>query len=130
MEGEDMRTILRAMAATAACVITLSVSGLATDAADAAEPGLESQYVAAVNQVRANAGLPPLAVHGELTGVARGWADTMASANEIWHNPNLGSAVSAPWLKLGENVGTGYDVAVVMDAFVNSPAHYRNLVDP
>ena len=93
------------------------------------EPGLESQYVAGVNGVRADAGLPPLAVDGELTAVARAWADQMAGANRISHNPNLAGQVSAPWLKIGENVGTGAEVGAVMNAFVNSPAHYENIVD-
>ena len=38
--------------------------------------------------------------------------------------------VSGAWTKLGENVGVGYDVDGLMQAFVNSPAHYANLVDP
>lgn len=96
----------------------------------AAEPGLEAEYVASLNEVRAREGLAPLQVHDELVAVARGWADVMAGANDIWHNPDLGSQVSAPWVVLGENVGTGYDVAVIMRAFVDSPAHYRNIVDP
>jgi pyruvate/2-oxoglutarate dehydrogenase complex dihydrolipoamide acyltransferase (E2) component len=33
-------------------------------------------------------------------------------------------------MKLGENVGVGGDVTSLMNAFVNSPAHYRNIVDP
>ena len=52
------------------------------------------------------------------------------SAGQISHNPNLGSQVSGNWTKLGENVGVGYDVDGLMQAFINSPAHYRNLVDP
>ena len=31
---------------------------------------------------------------------------------------------------MGENVGVGYDVSGLMQAFINSPAHYANLVDP
>ena len=123
-----MRTTLRLLAAATVTLILLS-TGAAAPQASAAEPGLESQFVAGVNAVRADAGLPPLAVDGELTGVARAWADTMARENRIWHNPNLGGQVSAPWLKLGENVGTGVEVGAIMDAFVNSPAHYRNIVD-
>jgi hypothetical protein len=123
-----MRTTLRLLAAAAVTLVLLS-TGAATPEAGASEPGLESQYVAGVNAVRADAGLPPLAVDGELTAVARAWADQMASENRIWHNPNLANQVTAPWLKVGENVGTGVEVGAVMDAFVNSPAHYRNIVD-
>ena len=38
--------------------------------------------------------------------------------------------MSGNWTKLGENVGVGYDVDGLMQAFINSPSHYRNLVDP
>ena len=54
----------------------------------------------------------------------------MVANGQISHNPNLGSQVSGGWTKLGENVGVGYDVDGLMQAFINSPAHYRNLVDP
>jgi hypothetical protein len=54
----------------------------------------------------------------------------MANANQISHNPNFPNQVTANWRKLGENVGTGGNVDVLFTAFVNSPAHYENLVDP
>jgi hypothetical protein len=74
--------------------------------------------------------LPALAVDGELSAVARQWADTMAAAGAISHNPNVGSQVSAPWTTIGENVGTGPEVGGIMSAFVNSPSHYANIVEP
>lgn len=121
------RTLTGAVAALVSAVLLLTT---APSSAGAAEPGIEADYVAALNSVRARQGLHPLQVHGELVGVARAWADAMAGANDIWHNPDLGSQVSAPWVVLGENVGAGYDVPVIMQAFVDSPAHYRNIVDP
>ena len=54
----------------------------------------------------------------------------MVANGGISHNPSLGSQVSGNWTKLGENVGVGYDVDGLMRAFIDSPAHYRNLVDP
>ena len=54
----------------------------------------------------------------------------MVQAGRISHNPNLSSQVSGNWTKLGENVGVGPTVDALMQAFINSPAHYRNLVDP
>ena len=48
----------------------------------------------------------------------------MVGAGQISHNPNLGSEVGGHWTKLGENVGVGYDVDGLMQAFINSPAHY------
>jgi hypothetical protein len=54
----------------------------------------------------------------------------MAAAGAISHNMNLPNQVSGPWLKLGENVGTGWSVDSIQNAFINSPHHYENLVDP
>ncbi len=123
-----MRKLATALAAAAVTLLVLT--GLSAAPADAAEPGTEAQFVAAINNVRAGRGLPPLAVHNELVGVARNWTDQMVAAGAISHNPNLANAVSANWAVLGENVGVGYDVDGLMQAFINSAAHYRNLVEP
>jgi hypothetical protein len=98
--------------------------------AAAADSGTESAFVAQINRLRADHGLAPLKVYGELVGVARGWADQMAAAGNISHNERYSDMVSAPWVKLGENVGMGQSVDSLMRAFINSPGHYRNLVDP
>jgi hypothetical protein len=98
--------------------------------AEAADGGVENAFVAEINALRAAHGVQPLRVYGELVGVARGWADHMAADGAISHNGNLSGQVSAPWLKLGENVGTGPTVDALMKAFIASPGHYKNLVDP
>lgn len=125
-----MRKLRGAVAAIAVALLLTTVAVVATPGpALAADPGVEADFVAGINRVRSDAGLPALRVHDELVRVARGWADRMASENRIWHNPNLGSSVTAYWQVLGENVGAGYEVPVIMQAFVDSPSHYRNLVD-
>lgn len=98
--------------------------------ASAPSPSHEAQFVSRINSLRASKGLNQLAVSGELTGVARNWTERMVQAGQISHNPNLGSQVGGNWTKLGENVGVGYDVDGLMQAFINSASHYRNLVDP
>lgn len=126
------------VASAAAIVLTFGLAPAAgaapttlrSAAAASSDPGTESAFVASVNGVRQSHGLAPLQVYGELVGIARGWSDHMAGVGGISHNPNLSGAVSAPWRKLGENVGVGYDVSGLMSAFVNSPAHYKNIVDP
>jgi hypothetical protein len=114
------------VAVLATALLSLS---LGAGRADAAEPAIEADFVAGINQVRANAGLPGLRVDPELTAIAQRWSATMAGQNRIWHNPNLTSEATMAWTLIGENVGTGYDVPTLMDAFVNSPAHYANLVE-
>jgi hypothetical protein len=90
----------------------------------------EAQFVAMVNQTRASVGVAPLAVDGQLTALARQHAQVMADAGTIFHANPISAGVTAPWIKLGENVGTGPSVPPVMTAFINSPKHYANIVDP
>jgi hypothetical protein len=122
-----MRKLLRLLAAACSVLLVVALTG---SPAEAADPALESQFVAGVNAVRAQAGLPPLAVHSQLTSVARSWADSQASVNDISHNPNLTGQVAGAWTLVGENVGTGPAVSGIMDAFVASPSHYANIVEP
>lgn len=90
----------------------------------------EAAFVVRINELRASKGLGQLAVHPELVQVARSWAAEMAEADRISHNPGLADAVKADWLRLGENVGVGMTVDRLHTAFIASPLHYKNLVDP
>ena len=111
-----------------ACVSSVAL-GATPAGADTVDPGVEAAFVTKINALRASKGLGPLAVHSELVGIARNWAQSMANAGQISHNPNFPNQVTADWRKLGENVGRGGDVDSLFQAFVNSPAHYANLVD-
>lgn len=107
------------------------VASLAMEPAAAAETGVEElAFVAKLNELRVARGLAPLATKGELFDVARSWAGRMQSVSGISHNPSLASQGPAGWSRLGENVGMGYDVQGLHDAFVASPLHLRNMVDP
>jgi hypothetical protein len=104
--------------------------------ADPANPVAdENQFVALLNATRARGGLPPLTVDPELTALARDWAAHMAAGQcsdgkHICHANPISAGVTEPWLKLGENVGTGPSVGPVMDAFIASAGHYANIMDP
>lgn len=105
-------------------------AGSGSSHAGSPSPDIEAQFVSRINSFRASKGLSQLPVHGQLLSVARNWTERMVQAGRISHNPNLSSEVSGNWTKLGENVGVGPTVDALMQAFINSPAHYRNLVDP
>lgn len=98
--------------------------------ARAADGGAEASFVSRINSIRREHGVAPLAVYGELTGIARRWTDRMVANGGISHNGNLSSEVSADWRKLGENVAYGPDFETVMNQLVNSSGHYNNIVDP
>lgn len=116
------------------CAALISVTVLASVAAEpaaAADTGAEElAFVAKLNELRTSQGLAPLATKGALFDLARTWAGRMEAANGISHNPSLAGQGPAGWKRLGENVGMGYDVQALHDAFVASPLHYRNMVDP
>ena len=90
----------------------------------------EARFLDLTNQLRRSQGLGALATNGELVSVARRWSANMAAAGTISHNMNLPHEVSLYWSKLGENVGVGSTVDSIQTAFINSPHHYENLVDP
>jgi uncharacterized protein YkwD len=121
------RARLRRLVATVAVVATalvgsaaLATSALASSAGDLG---------AATNAARAAAGLPALALNADLNAVAQGWANQLAAAGTLSHNPALRTQVSN-WNVLGENVGMAADVPSVQAAFMASTAHRDNILDP
>jgi hypothetical protein len=90
----------------------------------------EAAFVVKINALRASKGLGSLTVDPELTSIARDWAQKMANDGDISHNPILKDLVTLNWSKLGENVGMGPALDSLFQAFVDSPHHYENLVDP
>jgi hypothetical protein len=103
---------------------------LAAPAAHANASSEEAEFVSRINALRASKHLAPLRVDDELTSIARRWAQQMVINGDISHQPDLRQWVTSVWRKLGENVGVGYSVAGLHDAFLTSPHHYDNLVDP
>ena len=122
------RALLTRLAVASAIGVT-SVGGAIALAAPAGAVTTDaSAYFARINAERVNHGLPALTMRSDLNSVAQGWADHMAAANVLSHNPNLTSQV-ANWQTVGENVGEGPDVATLDTAFWNSPEHKANILD-
>lgn len=96
----------------------------------AASAGDEAAFVTALNRIRADNGLPAFTVNGELSNLARAHAQVMADAGEIFHANPISGGFTGSWTKLGENVGVGANVSVLVDAFVASSGHYANIIDP
>ncbi|MEM9463959.1 MAG: CAP domain-containing protein [Actinomycetota bacterium] len=90
----------------------------------------EAAFFEALNEVRAGAGLPAFTLNTQLSDLSRGHAQVMADAGEIFHASPISAGYNGPWSKIGENVGVGANVSVLVDAFVASPGHYANIVDP
>jgi hypothetical protein len=111
-------------------ILAFAVSALYPPAAAQADTvSDEAAFVTKINALRAGKGLAPLQVNANLTEKARAWSAGMAAAGKIWHS-TLSDGVTEDWKKLGENVGMGGSVDGLHRAFVNSPGHYANLVEP
>lgn len=93
--------------------------------------GAESQFLTLLNQERAKAGLGPLQLHPNLVRDARVWSRVMADQDRLFHTSTLADDTArsvAGWTRAGENVGRGWSIGRLHDAFVASPGHYRNIV--
>ena len=110
------------------------VAALAFPTAALASPSdlnpLEQEFYDLLEAERTGAGVPPLALMDELVAGARAQAVAMAEYGDLFHNPDLGSVLADGWAKLGENVGFGYSAPTLHDAFMNSPGHRDNVIDP
>jgi uncharacterized protein YkwD len=82
-----------------------------------------------VNASRSAAGLPALRENLVLDIKADRWAQGMRDQCRIWHS-RLADGAPPNWRKLGENVGMGGDVGQIHNAYMNSPGHRANILDP
>jgi len=129
-----VRQIARGLISAAlAVMLTAGLLVVGTAAAGAASPADEAAFVSKINALRGSKGLAALAPDAALAATACTWNDQMIAAGTISHDPNLAAeiaSISPNWRKGGENVGMGGTVDSLFDAFVASPGHYANLVDP
>jgi uncharacterized protein YkwD len=88
------------------------------------------RFVELINQSRKAHGLAPLSTRKDLRTVAARWSARMAAKEKIWHNRDLRYQTSG-WWRLGENVGwAAGSVEYLHQAFLASPEHRRNILDP
>ena len=100
--------------------------------------GQEAAIIARTNQIRAEAGLPALVVNQSLAISAVNKANDMATKGYFAHaNPDgqrMGYWIGATgyvYSLAGENLAKGYSsLDRLMNAWVTSPSHYKNLVEP
>ena len=138
-----------AAAALAGVPLTASSTALAAPAAPQGAPAAAAavpaqvstdgvQYANTVlnkvNELRSSLGLKPVTRYQELDAVAQDWSEHQASADIMDHRPDFTSAYPAGWTTGSENVAwrtTGGDTgALIFDQWLNSPGHYKNMVDP
>jgi hypothetical protein len=115
-------------------VSVLTLGSLGTLAPPAsADSGFEQEFLQRLNQTRTSRGLAPLSLHSGLSQDARNWSANMRNRNLLYHTPsqqmqNEIARVVPNWQRIGENIGQGYDVAGLHNAFFNSPGHRANML--
>lgn len=119
---------------TMAIVIGL-VAGAEMSAAIATEflASEERELTDLLNEERVAAGLPPLPTADALRTVSRRHSVAMMLEGRIFHASNLLGEVEAEfpdWAKIGENVGRGPNIPITHQAFMDSPTHRANILDP
>lgn len=97
-----------------------------------AQPGgfvgsAENEFASSINSYRSSNGLASLSRNGSLDSYARSWAKQMAALGGITHSENLDSLLGQ-WASVGENIGVGYSVGSLFDAFVDSDRHESTIV--
>ncbi|MFW6051098.1 MAG: CAP domain-containing protein [Myxococcota bacterium] len=99
--------------------------------------GMATSLLRLLNRTRAEAGLPPLALHEDLSEVARAHSRDMVDNEFIGHtSPTEGSApqrVARAGFKSGlvlENIGRGYGANEIHRGLLQSPGHRANILNP
>jgi uncharacterized protein YkwD len=82
-----------------------------------------------INQSRSESGLPALRENYVLDVKADNWAQHLRNVCALSHS-TLSDGAPPSWRKLGENVGYGGDIDQVHTAYLNSPGHRANILDP
>src|SRR3954452_18730057 len=128
------------VAATALCSTATTLGPLTPHATASTTVSLspfDARLLANINHARAARGIRKLVVVAGTTDVAHGWSCRLASLRYLAHNPGLASQLESHgsyyWTTYGENVGmvsstSGADA--LFRAYMNSPAHRANILDP
>jgi len=116
-----------------------------TESASAAEPtpapsptpvqlettaDLENYVLGKINQVRANAGLGPVALSSAISTISRDWSQQMGQGGFFFHRPSneLNTMLPAGWRQWGENIASAPDIFYAQSSLEQSPGHYANMV--
>lgn len=80
------------------------------------------------NQINANRS-GSLAFDGGIQWVAVNWSDHMSGSQNLAHNPNYGGQIGSQrnFSTAAENVGRGYELGSLFQAFMNSSGHRKNI---
>jgi uncharacterized protein YkwD len=113
---------------TVVTVVLALSSGLVGVGPASATTSRETRMVARINHARAVHGLPQLTTSPDLMQAARAHTGQMARQRTLFHTPSFSGICC--WGAVGENIGMGYTVHSLHLAFMHSPPHRANILDP
>jgi uncharacterized protein YkwD len=90
----------------------------------------EREMKGLVNEARLRHNTDRLFFRRRLVRVARRHSRAMANSGTLFHSSNLGAKMPRGWRIVGENVGVGYSIESLHEAFMASPAHRQNNLRP
>jgi uncharacterized protein YkwD len=95
-------------------------------------PDVAQRFLDLTNGERAAAGIGPMAMRADVVPMALGHSLEMAQQGTIWHGSFVteGTLHTLNAQSIGENVGMGESVAAIESAFMASPHHRDNILDP
>jgi len=137
MASPVLRLVRRVVACSLVAILALtthaawSPTAAAASTSSPSSTSAESEFLRLLNQARTQSGLPALQYDGPLVETSRSWSSNMASQSRLYHDPNLATVVARvepKWRSAGENVGVGYGVQQLHDAFMDSPGHRANVM--
>lgn len=106
--------------------LTLSVPVLSQPVRAASDQ--ETTFAAMVNDVRDRVGKRQLRLTERLTELAHRHSKRMAARGELYHSNLRRVFRGFNFRMVGENVGYGYSLDQLLNAFMGSPPHHQNLV--
>jgi uncharacterized protein YkwD len=130
-----MKSAKRLSIALVAGIMFSSVSPVAPASAGRASwrcwqyKSTEKSFAGKMNTARTLRGRPKMHLDKHLSRVARRHAWIMSQDNDLFHS-NMDSLARrvTRWRTLGENVGMGYGVSSLHQAFMASPGHRANIL--
>ena len=87
----------------------------------------QSQVLSSLNKDRQDNGRRTLVTHAQAQVKAQAWAEELARSGSLRHS-TLPSGITSCWQSLGENVGSGPNVAAIERAYMNSAGHRANIM--
>jgi uncharacterized protein YkwD len=89
----------------------------------------EDRSTELVNLARNGVGVASMPSNIDLYFKAQAWSQRLAAEQRLYHS-NLTDGIGYRWCRLGENVGYGYSIEQVHNAFMASTGHRANILNP